>query len=260
MFERNCPGCNKVIYHKSKYSRNASVKKKCLCKECCTKKHNPKNEDRFRNCPQCNCLLTYKQKFFKDKAEKTNMLCKKCAYTKSRETITKKSIEKINSIELIRTCEDCGIKTKYKNYNSYRIAYSKYCNKCSIKNSKQNSYCVSKLELNLVEELAKFGFVHSTIRKENYHIGTKIPDFLNYKKKIIIEVFGDYWHCNPNIEDYKAENYIHPKIKLTSKEIWEKDKLKIEMYSALGYRTIILWESMINDSNFNLTNYLDLMT
>ena len=256
MFERNCPNCSKIIYHKSKYSRNSSAKKKCLCLDCCTQIHNPKNKDIFRNCPKCNCLLTYKQKFFKDKAEKENMLCKKCAYTKSRETITRKSIERIKSIDLTRTCEDCGIKTTYKNYNSYRIAYSKYCNKCSIKNSTRNSYCVSKLELGVLGDLEKLGFIHSSFRDNNYYVGSRIPDYLNIDRKIIIEIFGDYWHCNPKIDEYANENFMHPKIKLTSKEIWENDGAKIQEYKLLGYKTIIIWESMLGDEGFSISNYL----
>ena len=48
------------------------------------------------------------------------------------------------------------------------------------------------------------------------------PDFLCREKKIIIEVFGDYWH-----------NILKNKI---------RDKYRLETYFNQGYKTIIFWE------------------
>lgn len=46
------------------------------------------------------------------------------------------------------------------------------------------------------------------------------PDFINEDKKIIVEIFGDYWHRNTQ----------------------ERDKLRINTYKKNGYEPLIIWE------------------
>lgn len=48
------------------------------------------------------------------------------------------------------------------------------------------------------------------------------PDFLSCNPKHIIEVFGDYWHNQPRLV--------------------ERDKRRMQSYSRLGYKTLIIWE------------------
>jgi G:T-mismatch repair DNA endonuclease (very short patch repair protein) len=48
------------------------------------------------------------------------------------------------------------------------------------------------------------------------------PDFINKEQKIIIEVFGDYWH---SLSNYK-----------------KRDKEKLEIYKKMGYKTLVIWE------------------
>jgi len=57
------------------------------------------------------------------------------------------------------------------------------------------------------------------------------PDFINKKKKIIVEIFGDYWHNLP-----KAK---------------ERDKKRIKVYNEKGYKLLIIWEHELkNESLF----------
>jgi very-short-patch-repair endonuclease len=77
--------------------------------------------------------------------------------------------------------------------------------------------------------------------KKNFQIGIFNVDFL-INDKYIIECFGDYWHCNPNLY---SENFYNKSIKLTSKEKWDKDlnrKIKLE---NKGYQFISFWEEDI---------------
>jgi len=53
------------------------------------------------------------------------------------------------------------------------------------------------------------------------------PDFIDKKNKLIVELYGDYWHKRPD--------YI------------ERDKRRLKTYKKLGYRTLIVWESELND-------------
>lgn len=48
------------------------------------------------------------------------------------------------------------------------------------------------------------------------------PDFINKEKKLIIELFGDYWH---NRKDSKI-----------------RDIERLETYSKYGYKTLIIWD------------------
>ena len=57
---------------------------------------------------------------------------------------------------------------------------------------------------------------------------------------LIIEYFGDYWHCNPC--KYKND-YLHPHKKKTSEEIWKDDKIRIDNIKNYGYNLEVVWES-----------------
>jgi G:T-mismatch repair DNA endonuclease (very short patch repair protein) len=66
-----------------------------------------------------------------------------------------------------------------------------------------------------------------------------IPDVILVDINHIIEFYGDFWHANPKI--YKPEDIIHHKIK--AKEIWERDKERIERLEKLGYFVHTVWQS-----------------
>jgi uncharacterized protein YaeQ len=55
----------------------------------------------------------------------------------------------------------------------------------------------------------------------------------------IIEFNGDYWHCNPLKYD---ENYINKHKKMTAKEIWTDDELKINKIKQEGFEVLVVWE------------------
>jgi G:T-mismatch repair DNA endonuclease (very short patch repair protein) len=65
------------------------------------------------------------------------------------------------------------------------------------------------------------------------------PDYLNKKTKQIIEVYGDYWHCNPCL--YKPTDY-HSHLKMTAEQKWALDKQKVDSLTSLGYDVKIIWE------------------
>jgi len=79
------------------------------------------------------------------------------------------------------------------------------------------------------------------------------PD-ITINDKIIIECFGDYWHCNPNFYKY---DYYHSKIRKTAKEIWETDNLRVETFKKYGYTVLILWEHDIMNKITTLESIKD---
>jgi very-short-patch-repair endonuclease len=69
-------------------------------------------------------------------------------------------------------------------------------------------------------------------------------DFLNKKTKHIIEIHGDYWHCNPKIY---SDDFIHPYFKMTAKERRVIDQQRKEYLESLGYSVTVVWESDLDE-------------
>lgn len=69
-----------------------------------------------------------------------------------------------------------------------------------------------------------------------------IPDFIIEDKKIIIECYGDFWHANPLL--FQPENFLMRG--LVVKDVWKRDKEKIDNLTRLGYKCLVFWESEIN--------------
>jgi very-short-patch-repair endonuclease len=91
----------------------------------------------------------------------------------------------------------------------------------------------SNIELDLIQSLSEFEF------KSGY-VGRNQVDLLCRKKKIAIEVQGDFWHANP--EKY-PEDWINPVSKLSAKEIHEKDEKKKKFLESKGYIVFYVWEN-----------------
>lgn len=75
-------------------------------------------------------------------------------------------------------------------------------------------------------------------------------DEVDHNNKVIIELNGDFWHCNPL--NYNP-NYFHPFIKLTANEIWKRDEKRIAEYKNNGWDVFIIWES--EDVNKKIDEY-----
>lgn len=80
--------------------------------------------------------------------------------------------------------------------------------------------------------------------KINVKIGRYKPDYINETTKHIIEVYGDYWHCNPTM--FEAEFY-HPHLKITALEKWRIDKERVDYLTSLGYTVTIVWEDNLKE-------------
>lgn len=74
-----------------------------------------------------------------------------------------------------------------------------------------------------------------------------IADEVDFNNKIILNINGDYWHCNPN--KYKPNDIIirQGKTKLVQ-EIWNYDTMRDKIFKSKGYRIITIWESDFKDN------------
>lgn len=73
-------------------------------------------------------------------------------------------------------------------------------------------------------------------------------DEVDLAKKIIIEMFGDYYHANPKL--YKADTLIRLGLDKNwrASDIWERDKARIRELKRLGYSVIVIWEGELMKS------------
>lgn len=72
-------------------------------------------------------------------------------------------------------------------------------------------------------------------------------------KNIVIECYGDYWHCNPEI--YKADDYNNH-LQMISYKKWKLDKKRIERIKNKNFKVFIFWE---NDIRNNLNDIINLI-
>ncbi len=177
-------------------------------------------------------------------------------------------------------CEECGKEVKSKTtklcikcshkgersdrYIDGRSSMAHYCSKCgsvisntSFHNSKLCRHCMN-IELSLRQDgksskkefiikdflngLKESTFIHN--EKRDFQISYYFPDFVDEKNKLIIEVYGDFWHANPEI--YKADDLIYKSKNIKATDIWDKNERRINTLKKYGYKILILWEKDIN--------------
>ncbi len=86
----------------------------------------------------------------------------------------------------------------------------------------------------LMEEEGITGFA-----SEGYFHGF-FPDEINHELKIIVEVYGDIYHCHP--DKYKDEDEFLSHIQRTVKEQRKRDKIRLACFYKHGYTVVIIWE------------------
>ena len=101
---------------------------------------------------------------------------------------------------------------------------------------------VSKREKEIVGELKLLGYktIHS------YRVDSKICDVFIPSLNLIIEYFGDYWHCNP--KKYEPD-YFNKKKNKFAWELWDYDKKKIDLIKSYGYNLEVVWEGDLKFNN-----------
>jgi G:T-mismatch repair DNA endonuclease (very short patch repair protein) len=82
----------------------------------------------------------------------------------------------------------------------------------------------------------------------SHNIGRYVKyDLVDEENKKVIEFNGDFWHCNP--KKYH-KSFIHPIMKRTAADIWERDHIKLSEMESRGYETMVVWESdFLSDKN-----------
>jgi very-short-patch-repair endonuclease len=89
--------------------------------------------------------------------------------------------------------------------------------------------------------------------KQNVKVNRYTVDFL--RNDTIVEVYGDYWHCNPLL--YPAD-YYNKSIEMLAAEKWQCDNKRTNELISLGYNVIIIWESdLLNVQRMTIENLIN---
>lgn len=87
---------------------------------------------------------------------------------------------------------------------------------------------------------------------EDYHY--KFFDFVIPEINLCIEFNGDIFHANP--EKFKENDKPNPYNNLTSKEIWEYDKIKNNLLLNKGIEVHVIWEKDYRKNKEKIINYI----
>lgn len=211
---------------------------------------NPTKEKIEVNCTVCNKSFSVFESKYKNQE---HFLCSRECYKKHRSLLY--NGENIyNYQNLIVECEYCHQSFKVSQFdkesrnhlfcspecywNHRKENYNELYYSASLNDSRKETTPEQKvrewLENNDIVHVQEFGFM------KKYYIDFYIP-----KYKSFIEVFGDYWHVNPNI--FGEGKNLKP---LTSQQIGkqENDLKRIQEIESYGYKVYVIWESEIKDN------------
>ena len=222
---RKCPNCNKDIKTTSKDKtiacRNHFTKLEgaSLCKPCSLKLQVGEGNPFFGK--------THKKESL-DKMSKS----KKGQYSGNKNHMKQEKYRKM-SRDIMRSNWDNGILD--------RKVISEQM-KQTQRSGKIKSVIVSKREKEIVKEIKQLGFKPIS----SYRVDSKICDIYIPSLNLIIEYFGDYWHCNPN--KYESDFFNKKKNKFAW-ELWDYDKKKIDLIKSYGYNLEVVWEGDLKLNN-----------
>lgn len=112
------------------------------------------------------------------------------------------------------------------------------------------NYVVNGIKMNSIEAIVASYLLDHDIdwEYEKRIVGESrsyVPDFI-LSDSTIIECFGDYWHCNPDIYD---DDFVMCS-KISAKDKRARDQKRIDGLVSLGYHVVVLWESDIRSGEF----------
>ena len=145
------------------------------------------------------------------------------------------------------------IEENKKRVEKQTLSIKKYWNKLTDeqKNKLFNYNGTSNLESIISEALNTLSISYTT----QFLLSGKLFDFKISNTNILIEVNGDYWHCNP--EKYNINEVVNfPGGKRNVLDVWNKDSNKKKLAEIKGYKVIYIWENEIKKNKKNLNELI----
>jgi very-short-patch-repair endonuclease len=111
---------------------------------------------------------------------------------------------------------------------------------CRESHKSQGRYKINKIETKILNELKERGMITF---KYSVILGYNQYDFGCKRTKILLEVHGDYWHCNPRI-------YAKP---INDMQIMKRarDLEKQQFAEKNGFKLFTIWEDDIKNNNLS---------
>ena len=262
MFERNCPTCQKILNYKLKKNYVRAVKNNRGCCSCDFRSRETRTLEKYsqyyckdtalwiKRCPECYCEMKYNTIKLIRRAVKQNYSCRSCSMSRICGTPEFRDNQK-NNINNMRLDPNSKINSKEardKKIISLKLYASKpdshYKSNDWIEGqinllSKSNRTS-SKGERELANLLQIYDFELCNLK---HRVGNYCPDIIHKNKPIIIEYYGDYYHCNPN---KYADDFVFrysENTTITAKDIRHKDAERISYLQSKGYVVYVVWES-----------------
>jgi len=89
-----------------------------------------------------------------------------------------------------------------------------------------------------------------------FWISRKSYDVRIVDTNLLLEINGDYWHCNPT--KYRENDIVKfPDREIKAKQKWEEDKKKVALAQKYNYNVVTVWEQEINESEDLISLILD---
>lgn len=143
-------------------------------------------------------------------------------------------------------------KTTPEKYEAFRVKQRESFSKRNREFWKKPTYRkaggrISKLENCFGNMLIENGFNVCNqffIKEGRYFYDFFLPDY-----NTIIEINGDYWHCNPLM--YKESDLVlfRGKGEVLASDVWKKDDKKNKFAEDNGYKVIIIWEKELKEND-----------
>lgn len=111
-------------------------------------------------------------------------------------------------------------------------------------------YRFNKQEMRFYEEVLVPIFGEENIKQQQWIKGYSVDFLIN--NNLIIEYFGDYWHCNP--DKYNSEYFV-PQMKKKASEIWKKDQTRLNELKK-DHDVVIVWENDFKHSKLKVCKEL----
>lgn len=140
--------------------------------------------------------------------------------------------------------ERYGIKEGTKRYQKRVAAF--YAATADITHSKNQYIIYNALKIN-----------DDNWNDERYAGGIARVDMINNKLGVVIEYFGDFWHCNPAIY---ADTFYNKSLKMYAKDkqIFDKTRLsKILSFDKSISLIIVIWEKTFADMKYDVYKMLE---
>ena len=121
----------------------------------------------------------------------------------------------------------------------------------------------SKISQKLFDTIMKFynnndkEYVYYKLKNHEYFLRSSqsiyFYDFVDIQQRKIIEFNGDVWHANPTIFQENDTPFPFDNT-LTSKQIWQKDKTKIDYALSNNFEILVIWEKDYRNNKENIIN------